>query len=563
MDLSVGIFVAPLGLGERWADKVVDVQREYYGGRDESFFNHFMYAGSVSMGRSIHVRKNFKMNGDSVRHRLKSILLSPDVEFLPERASTTTPLFFYGGQGKMVDSTHDLLAAISRRNLEEYQTVLNHYLKKGEPFPTPRAGTELWPVQTFTYLEDKGEDVTSIVHPYVDSDRDLLLKYGLSNALEPPLDITHYIILVVAGYEIFKNEAQAQRYRWVDLEPSPFYRGKRRRREDYETFEMDIPPLVWVPFTKSLGSQRENFPMLSDEEYRSLMQRYAFLWNYNSSVDKKHLITGTVDNIEDLRYILAKGYVPKGTWMPPPPYSIIAPMEAQGIAGIPGLFFLVHSPALKWYIPKTEEHNKVMVEEVMRGDRNRDWRQMFTELGSWAWSGLGKYIDDLALDVERLVKESSTSMIRLREPFQDRLMPFPSLDIPLDIPDEELRQELTEIMESLERKEESLKRKQDSLERREETVERKERKVEKDREKLEENEDMWMNVLRDLGVDPDALLEFPEGEFPLPDEPLDPREVLSRIPPPILEKMRKRGSLADRVAKLSLEEADKSKFFVF
>jgi chromosome segregation ATPase len=143
-------------------------------------------------------------------------------------------------------------------------------------------------------------------------------------------------------------------------------------------------------------------------------------------------------------------------------------------------------------------------------------------------------------------------------------MPFPSLDIPLDIPDEEtLRRELDEMRESLERKEESLKRKQDSLERREETVERKERKIEKDREKLEENEDMWMNVLRDLGVDPDALLEVPEGEFTLPDEPLDPREVLSRIPPPILEKMRKRESLTDQVAKLSLEEADKSKFFVF
>lgn len=291
--------------------------------------------------------------------------------------------------------------------------------------------------------------------------------------------------------------------------------------------------------------------MLTNEEYQSIMENYPYIWNYN--LMPVYVTLHAPENEEELENMEQNGYSPKGTWIPLPPYSIVAPMQLAGITGIRGLFFLVYSPALKWFIPNTTEYNDLMIEEGKQELYRNDWRRMFFDSISSPWRGLGNYIENLAIETEK--KSGMILIDRLAIPFTDTVVhpvektPTPDIFLPMD--EETLRRE----MKALDDLRESLKRKQDDLEKKEEVLEKKARKIEEDRKELREEEEEWTALLKELGVDPEEATDLSFLE--------NPKDILTRIPPRLMDKMRKRitSSLENRMEKLSLEE--KSDFFIF
>lgn len=313
---KAAIFLEPLDMMKTFAQNAVAIQEPYYAGRSKDFFTSYMFVGEVMLEFLAPVAENLDAIAASVRHSLKSILLSPEVAMLPSETSNAMKTYFCDDgyrQQHMYDVTSNLGVHIRSSSITEKPVYHDEMLLEGERI----------------YLDNFLRSYDSDIDNYLDS-------VGLSNAEDTLVrsEIEFYIVLRVE-----ENTKKNQNTKWIDMIP-PSLASMPGYRMKHDTGIQDTPDFIWVPYRESVALGRSNFPRFSREKYSTFASGYDRYWNY-IDVETGRFTTSMEASGQDIRGV--------GLWMRPPPYSIIAPMLFSNMDEHPelnGLYFLVHSPYL-------------------------------------------------------------------------------------------------------------------------------------------------------------------------------------------------------------------------
>jgi hypothetical protein len=241
---KAAVFLEPLNLSkDAFARNVVAFQSSHYAGRGEDFFTKHMFVGEVMVDFLLTVGENLEAIEASVRHSLKSILLSPEIALLPSEASNAMKTYFCADgftQGAMYDVTAELGVHVRSSSVLEDEAY-------HDSSTFPRAGF---------YLDE-------FLQPYTAETDNFFETYGLSNASDTLVRsaIEFYIVL-----RVIPNKDDPLMYRWMDMTDASLssldaYKGHR------DSHAQGTPGFVWVPYRTSLSLTRSNYPRFSVERF--------------------------------------------------------------------------------------------------------------------------------------------------------------------------------------------------------------------------------------------------------------------------------------------------------
>jgi hypothetical protein len=385
--MSVAFFLEPLIEHTELHARATGVQKKHYVGRDESFFDKLMFAGSTRFRTDLDLYSNLLSVAPVIRHSLKTLLFNPELSMLPSEVSNDMKLYFCGdgyyrrtprhedGQIYMFDSSNDVTVHIRDPGDE------SRFMPTSE-------------------LKTSGTEIFRILRQYTEEMMELLRVHGMANYPTTD-DVQAY---VVVGVELDSPGMSTDS--WMSLNP-PTLEGTEGYVGMHDVFENRVPDLVWVPMNPSLFPTRRNYPMLSSAQFEYL--RNSFEKMSRHTTESGHLYPRKSTHSPET--------VNVGFWMRPPPYSIISPILFGSLSSAEPLsiqrhYFLVYSPFLNHSMlnePPLNGYLEYSQEAYPEGTEN-----MFVP----SVSGAGKLMMELSNVVSDLVATLSPylNIVRLKEP---------------------------------------------------------------------------------------------------------------------------------------------------